>query len=125
VQAVRDGRNAARAIDRDLFRRMPSPHPPPPRVNVNAQDGTVRHAQGDFLLTTAPRLCKGCNVCVSTCPTSTLALDGDNRIRVTDPATCVFCGLCEARCPDFAIWISRGLAERARTRVPVESEPAS
>lgn len=114
VQAVRDGRKAARAIDRSIAgtARLPKPEKPPGRVEVDS--GTIRHFQLDYRLTTAPRLCKGCNVCVTSCPTGTLKLDGSSHIAVNDPNTCVFCGLCEARCPDFAIWIERGASERAR-----------
>ena len=114
VQAVRDGRKAARAIDRSISgteRTAPTVKPP---SRVESDSGTLKHFQSDFRLTTAPRLCKGCNVCVTSCPTSTLKLDGANHIEVKDPNTCVFCGICEARCPDFAIWIVRGASERAR-----------
>jgi len=114
VQAVRDGKKAARAIDRELAgtaREMP---PERPAGRIEADNGILKHFQADFRLTTAPKLCKGCNICVTSCPTSTLKLDDANHIAVKDPTTCVFCGLCEARCPDFAIWIQRGTSTRAR-----------
>ena len=114
VQAVRDGRIAASTIDRDLSGAPTPTKRPAPVTHAEPVDGTIQHFQADFRLTTAPRLCKGCNICVTTCPTHTLELDQANQIAVTDPATCVFCGLCEARCPDFAIWIVRGKTERAR-----------
>ncbi|MFO0831697.1 MAG: FAD-dependent oxidoreductase [Phycisphaerales bacterium] len=114
VQAVRDGRKAARAIDRSLAGTSRAPRAEKVPGRVEQENGTLRHFQGDYRLTTAPKLCKGCNVCVTGCPTHTLRLDRANHIEVVDPNTCVFCGLCEARCPDFAIWIARGATERAR-----------
>jgi 2-oxoglutarate ferredoxin oxidoreductase subunit delta len=64
-----------------------------------------RFDQGDFYLATERAFCKGCGLCVSSCPVEILRVDNKNKILVTDIAKCVFCGLCEARCPDFAIWI--------------------
>jgi glutamate synthase (NADPH/NADH) small chain len=119
VEAVRDGRNAARAMHRTLTgapRPVPSPAPPPGRVEV--LNGTARHFQSDHQLITVARLCKGCNICVTGCPTDTLRLDATSRIVVRDVNTCVFCGLCEARCADFAIWIVKGRA----VATPMESE---
>jgi heterodisulfide reductase subunit A-like polyferredoxin len=113
VQAVREGRKAARAIDRALT-GVPRETPVAVAGRVEVDSGTVKHYQADYRLTTAPRLCKGCNLCVTSCPTGTLKLDDANHIEVKTTETCVFCGLCEARCPDFAIWIQRGAAERAR-----------
>ncbi len=118
VQAVRDGRRSARAIDRSITGHAQAAQKPAPDTRVETLDGTIRHFQADFKLSTAPKLCKGCNVCVTSCPTSTLSLDSVNRIVVNDVTTCVFCGICEARCPDFAIWISRGSTPRARTVDP-------
>ncbi len=124
VQAVRDGRKAALAIDRALAGTRRSTSEPAPPARIEVDEGVVKHFQQDYRLTTAPRLCKGCNVCVTSCPSGTLKLDGANRIEVLDTATCVFCGLCEARCPDFAIWIVRGASERARVFAR-EGEPVS
>lgn len=114
VQAVRDGRKAALAIDRALAGRARVQRRETPEPRIESDNGTIKHYQADYRLTTAPRLCKGCNVCVTSCPTNTLALDSAARIIVKDPNTCVFCGMCEARCPDFAIWIQRGASDRAR-----------
>jgi dihydropyrimidine dehydrogenase (NAD+) subunit PreT len=114
VQAVRDGKKAAKAIDRELAGTAREPVQERTPARIEADNGILKHFQADFRLTTAPRLCKGCNICVTSCPTSTLKLDDANHIAVKDPNTCVFCGLCEARCPDFAIWIQRGTSTRAR-----------
>jgi glutamate synthase (NADPH/NADH) small chain len=124
VQGVRDGRNAARTIDRDLMGKRPAPREPLAMTKVESGEGTVKHFQVDYRLTTAPKLCKGCNICVTGCPTGTLKLDDANKIGVNDVGTCVFCGICEARCPDFAIWIVRGESERARALAP-QQEPAT
>ncbi len=124
VQAVSDGRRAARTIDRSFTGTSKTPEPPVVPARVEKADGTARHFQADYRLNTAPRLCKGCNVCVTGCPTQTLALDRENRIVVKDANTCVFCGLCEARCADFAIWVVRGQTPPARS-IAHESEPVT
>jgi 2-oxoglutarate ferredoxin oxidoreductase subunit delta len=64
--------------------------------------------QGDYQLVLEPTFCKGCSLCVNTCPTNILYLTerGKIAVRPEDVAEkCIFCGLCEQRCPDFAIWI--------------------
>jgi dihydropyrimidine dehydrogenase (NAD+) subunit PreT len=110
VEAVRDGRAAALAIHRALA-DVP---PPPPRIPLEPQvierGRVISHMQGAFELATAPTLCKGCNICVESCPSSVLYLDSQNRISVTNVNGCVFCGICEDRCPDFAIWIHKDAA---------------
>lgn len=114
VQAVREGRKAALAIHRSLAgtAKPPAAGKPTPRLEIDS--ATIKHYQDDYRLTTAPKLCKGCNICVTSCPTNTLKLDDASHIVVKDVSTCVFCGLCEARCPDFAIWIQRGTSARVR-----------
>jgi 2-oxoglutarate ferredoxin oxidoreductase subunit delta len=61
--------------------------------------------QGDFYLGIDLPLCKGCGLCVSSCPARILYLNNKNKIAVKDISECIFCGICEARCPDFAIWV--------------------
>ncbi len=106
VEAVRDGKRAARALHRRLSgqRATPPEHASVP-VRTETEDGVYHHRQGAFDLATRPAYCKGCELCVESCPAGILALDERGRIVVTEPAACVFCGLCEARCPDFAIWV--------------------
>ncbi len=61
--------------------------------------------QGDFCLGIDQPLCKGCGLCVSSCPAHILYLNSKNKIAVKEISECIFCGICEARCPDFAIWV--------------------
>jgi len=49
--------------------------------------------------------CKGCNICVSFCPTQTLELSRSGKSTVAHPAKCIYCGLCELLCPDLAITV--------------------
>jgi ferredoxin len=123
VEAVRDGKLAARAIDRYLTDQPRPAAQSIPQARVEQDNGTTRHLQGDYRLNTVPVLCKGCNVCITSCPTQTLFLNGSNRIAVDNANTCVFCGLCEARCPDFAIWVVKGSSKTAAA-MAAESEPA-
>lgn len=51
--------------------------------------------------------CKGCELCVDTCPKHVLGLDatavnalGHHPVRLRDPAACTSCVLCARVCPD-------------------------
>jgi 2-oxoglutarate ferredoxin oxidoreductase subunit delta len=58
-----------------------------------------------------PKLCKGCNICISVCPHGVLTKSEvvDNRgfflPKVVDLEACRVCRLCEMECPDFAIFV--------------------
>lgn len=67
-----------------------------------------RYEQGGFFLEIEPRRCKGCGVCVQSCPAEILTLDDAGKIEVREIARCIFCRLCEQRCPDFAISVHKG-----------------
>lgn len=82
-----------------------------------AQDGTQRHEQGEWALVTVREWCKGCDLCIRSCPAGILALADDGRIAVGDISRCIFCGLCAARCPDFVF-----ILERPAARAPVAAE---
>lgn len=113
VESVRHGKLAARGIDAYL-KEAPFTLPEPARRGEvsSKQDGPFhKNFQGDFYLGTSVGLCKGCNLCVNSCPPGILFLDAKNKIGVTDVGQCVFCGICEMRCPDFAIWIVKDLSK--------------
>lgn len=56
--------------------------------------------------------CKACDICVSLCPSGTLAMQlGAEFVlgkiaRVIDPERCIGCNDCELHCPDFAIHVA-------------------
>ncbi|HTQ10228.1 MAG TPA: FAD-dependent oxidoreductase [Fimbriimonadaceae bacterium] len=121
VESVRQGKLAARGIDAQLRPAQsatPSAKPASSRVRVEHEGPFLKSYQGNFYVGTAPGLCKGCGLCVSSCPAQLLSLDEKSRITVQDMSQCVFCGFCEMRCPDFAIWIVKGEPAPA----PVELE---
>ena len=53
-----------------------------------------------------PELCKGCGVCVATCPTKCLAIGDDiNKMGYKyakfSQNGCIACGMCFYSCPEF------------------------
>lgn len=59
-------------------------------------------------------LCKGCGLCVSTCPKKIIALATDrisakgyNPATVTDMDKCIACAMCGIICPDSAITVEK------------------
>ena len=59
-------------------------------------------------------LCKGCGLCVHTCPKKVLILDPDrlnakgyNPSIVKFADLCIGCGMCGMICPDSAITVER------------------
>ena len=59
-----------------------------------------------------PNRCKGCGLCVESCPKGVLALDdsvvnerGYHPVRLTDEALCTSCALCARVCPDVVFTV--------------------
>ncbi len=61
--------------------------------------------------------CKGCGVCVVTCPTKVIGLakevnsKGYNYAYMANPESCVGCTSCGLVCPDSAITVYKAKAE--------------
>jgi len=58
--------------------------------------------------------CKGCGLCVDTCPKKILQIDinsinqkGHAPVQLTDASRCSGCGLCALMCPDCVITVER------------------
>jgi glutamate synthase (NADPH/NADH) small chain len=120
VESVRHGRLAARGIHSFLTNwefRLPEA-PRDAEIEIRQEGPFLKHHQGDYYVGTSAKLCKGCNLCIESCPVDILSLDQKNKIVVNDVASCVFCGMCEMRCPDFAIWVNKD----AGLEHPVEIE---
>lgn len=56
--------------------------------------------------------CKGCSLCVATCPKKLLKIDterlnrkGYNPAVLTDEGACIHCAMCATMCPDCVITI--------------------
>ena len=65
--------------------------------------------------------CKGCELCVTACPKSCLALDegtvnrlGYHPVQLTDAAACTSCAFCARVCPDAVFTVYAAPKEAAR-----------
>lgn len=65
------------------------------------------YEQGGYRLIVHRGWCKGCELCVKSCPRDILQLDEEAKVEVSDIGKCIFCGICELRCPDFAIRLEK------------------
>lgn len=57
--------------------------------------------------------CKGCELCVSVCPTKIIVMSEDlndkgfHYATVTDQSKCIACAFCARMCPDVVIEVER------------------
>lgn len=58
--------------------------------------------------------CKGCGLCVVSCPKKILVLDqetlnakGFHPVTVTDMSACIGCAFCAMMCPDVVITVEK------------------
>ncbi len=125
VEAVQHGKLAARAIHAYIQSRRGLPVTASSAAVdvspvVEREADLVRHSVGELQLIIRRRLCKGCELCIKSCPEGVLKLDERQKVYVEDISRCIFCGICQVRCPDFAIWVDRGERDLARERVRLE-----
>lgn len=56
--------------------------------------------------------CKACDICVSVCPSGTLAMRQEAKstlgamVSIISAESCIGCNDCELSCPDFAIYVA-------------------
>ena len=61
--------------------------------------------------TVAQDICKGCQLCISSCPKGILAVsetinqNGYRPVTCIDQSKCTSCAMCATNCPDVAIAI--------------------
>ena len=76
---------------------------------TNIKDQHMAKVKGAVVIDTEK--CKGCEVCVVTCPTQTLALSrevngkGYNYSYAANPEVCIGCANCAVVCPDGVITV--------------------
>ncbi len=64
-------------------------------------------------MTVDPFYCKGCGLCIATCPKKIIAFTKDinhmgyNYAECVDQAQCIACKMCYQVCPDAAITIEK------------------
>lgn len=58
-------------------------------------------------------LCKGCDICIITCPKDVYAKSEKVNTKnvyvpyASNEDNCTYCGLCELSCPDQAIYVEK------------------
>jgi Pyruvate/2-oxoacid:ferredoxin oxidoreductase delta subunit len=72
-----------------------------------------------FYPTWNPDLCEACETCIDNCPTSALAMGGEN-IPIVNFDLCIGCGVCATGCPEGAI----DLVERQEIPIPPVDQKA-
>jgi len=85
-------------------------HDHPPADAYTSDDVVVKATfaepvSGHVSLEIIDAWCKGCDICVRTCPELCLKLNDRQIVELTDPNACTGCRICEWLCPDFAITV--------------------
>lgn len=67
--------------------------------------GAARRSDSSQPVAVYNRWCKGCSICVDSCPWKVLELSSEGKAVIVHPDKCTRCRLCEVLCPDFAITV--------------------
>jgi 2-oxoglutarate ferredoxin oxidoreductase subunit delta len=66
------------------------------------------------LITVNENTCKGCGLCVASCPKKIMALSkekinakGYHPAALADPGACISCAFCAVMCPDACIVVEK------------------
>jgi len=88
-------------------------HPPTeaPRLDKSPPPASVQTLERSVHLEITDAWCKGCDICVKTCPERCLVLNAHQVVEITDPGACTGCRMCEWLCPDFAIRLHSSIPE--------------
>ncbi len=70
------------------------------RAAVRLEKGEERSKENISIVRT--RLCRGCGVCIETCPYDARSLDEESCVAVVDEFICQGCGACQVTCPSGA-----------------------
>jgi len=84
------------------------------RSVIRIQDHDLREVFAVVTITVDKEMCKGCNLCIVSCPKAVLAVSQERGKagflvpEATNPKACTKCKNCEVICPDFAIVVEEG-----------------
>lgn len=107
AKTIDTNRQALRAGREWVERAREHPAESVPHLDDSNQQSRVPQALlGEVKLEIIDAWCKGCDICVKTCPELCLKMNERQVVELTDPAACTGCRICEWLCPDFAIGVT-------------------
>lgn len=83
---------------------------------------TAKPSQKQGMVEIDKERCKGCGLCVASCPKAVLSMSsqfnskGYSPAEARQPDKCTGCGMCALMCPDVAISVYRRRQEKERMK---------